>query len=96
MMDDKNKNILAALGMQDQKTLETPKVDITGAGIQATGNLLGGLLANKAAQEVQMRQLGVEAEKMAAEESAKARMEAQKSQQDALSRLMGSFKSALT
>jgi len=91
-----DKNALAAMGVQEQKVLETPKVDMTGAGVQAAGNLLGGLLATQAAQQAQMRGLESEAAKMAVEEQAKARMEAQKSQQDALSRLMGSFKSALT
>lgn len=66
------------------------------AGVTAAASLLGGLLANQAAQQTQMRQLESSAAKMAAEEEANARAQAQKSQQNAFTRLMGSFRSALT
>lgn len=66
------------------------------AGVTAAASLLGGLLANQAAQQTQMRELQSASEKMAAEEAAKARAQAQQSQQNAFTRLMGSFRSALT
>ena len=103
--------MIAALSLDDQKlklpgvpevkaapdTADAAKTssDVGSAGIAAAGNLLGGLLANQAAQQTQMRMLQGEAAKMTEEERAKALAASQKGQQDALAKLMGSFKSAL-
>ena len=102
--DLEKKNQLAALGLtapvEQPKKLEaqqaSPANKYGGAAILAAGSLLGGLMAQKAQQEAQQRSLASQIEKMKAEEESKSLSSSQQAQQDAFTRLMSSYRSALT
>ena len=102
--DLEKKNQLAALGLtapvEQPKKLEAQKDSkdnkYGSAGILAAGSLLGGLMAQKAQQEAQQRSLASQIEKMKAEEESKSLSSSQQAQQDAFTRLMSSYRSALT
>lgn len=65
------------------------------AGIQAGASLLGGLLGQAAQAQQMTRQIQSEGERAASASQAEALVKAQQQQQDALSRLMASYRSAL-
>lgn len=98
MGEEEKKKALAAMNLGGKKPEDTTALGASpaSAGITAGASLLGGLLANQAAEQAQARALQSESEKMVAEEQAKARAQAQQSQQNALTRLMANFRSALT
>lgn len=106
LSDERNK--LAALGVfpaADQAAqLQPPAAQAPadaaskygGAGIQAAGSLLAGLLAQKAQQQAQERAIASNVAQMQAEEQSKSMATTQQAQQNAFTRLMSSFRSALT
>lgn len=65
------------------------------AGIQAGTQLLGGLLAQRAQEQMQARQIEAQAAQQQTASEAESLVKAQQQQQDALGRLMASYRSAL-
>lgn len=97
-------NALAKLFAQqseEQKQAELARqqresnVALGSAGIQAGASLLGGLLGQAAQRQQLQRQIQSEGERAASASQAEALVRSQQQQQDALSRLMASYRSAL-
>lgn len=71
------------------------KANLGSSAIQATGQLVGGLLAQRAQEQMQARQIEAQAAQQQTASEAESLVKAQQQQQDALGRLMASYRSAL-
>lgn len=91
LLEQMRQDKAAAQEMQQKKDTAT----LQGAGIQAAGTLAASLLAQKAAQERAKKEAELETNKAVADIQSKGQAETSKAQQDAFTRLMGNFRSAL-
>lgn len=88
---------LAKLFAQQQPQPAQPSTGavLGAAGIQAGTSLLGGLLAQRAQEQMQAQAIKAQAAQQQTASEAESLVKAQQQQQDALSRLMASYRSAL-
>jgi len=70
-------------------------VQLGAAGIQAGASLLGGLMQQAAQREIQQKEIEQRGRQQSQQITGESMIKAQQAQQDALSRLMASYRSAL-